>query len=131
LCLQKVSNYEEAIALANNSPYGLNGNVWTRDKNKGFNIASRIETGSVCVNDMAVTYGVPEAPFGGVKNSGVGQVNGDTGLKGYCHAMPIVIDRFGGKNLPSAYPYSGDKIDGMKKFMNFLWKNPVGRWFSA
>lgn len=131
LCLQKVKNYEEAITLANDSPYGLNGNVWTKDKDKGFNIASRIETGAVCINDMAVTYGTPEAPFGGVKNSGVGQVNGETGLKGFCHAMPIIIDRFGGKNLPSAYPHTADKIDGMKKFMNFLWKNPIGRWFSA
>ena len=125
----KVKDYEEAIALANDSPYGLNGNVWSKDNNKAFAIAQRIETGSVCLNDMAVTYGTTEAPFGGVKSSGVGQVNGEVGLKGYCHAMPIVIDRFGkGNNLPAGYPHTADKIEGMKKFMNFLWKNPVGRF---
>lgn len=129
LCIQKVANYEEAIKLANDSPYGLNGNVWSKNANKAFDIAQRIETGSVCLNDMAVTYGTMEAPFGGVKSSGVGQVNGETGVKGYCHAMPIVIDRFGGaSNLPSAYPHTAEKIEGTKKFMNFLWRNPIGRW---
>ncbi|WP_101760427.1 aldehyde dehydrogenase family protein [Oceanicoccus sp. KOV_DT_Chl] len=129
LCIQKVKNYEEAILLANDSPYGLNGNVWSKDSNKAFDIASRIDTGSVCLNDMAITYGTAEAPFGGVKNSGVGQVNGETGMKGYCHAMPIVIDRFGkADNLAAGYPYSAEKIEGMKKFMNFLWRNPIGRF---
>lgn len=130
LGIQKVDSVEEALRLANDSEYGLNGNVWTRDKKKGFEIAQRIDTGSVSVNDMAMSYGVPEAPFGGVKNSGIGQVNGKQGLRGYCHAMPIVIDRFGGKNLPAAYPYDSAKIEGLKKLMNFLWRGPVGRWLS-
>ncbi len=120
-CIMKVRDEEEAIKLANDSPYGLNGTVWTKNKKKGFEIAERIHTGSVCVNDMAVTYGIAEAAFGGRKDSGLGQVNGEAGLKGYCHAMPIVIDRFGGKELPAAYPYSQAKIDQSKKFMKFLW----------
>ncbi|HEB28885.1 MAG TPA: aldehyde dehydrogenase family protein [Porticoccus sp.] len=129
LCIQKVKNVEEAITLANDSPYGLNGNVWSKDSNKAFDIAQRIDTGSVCLNDMAVTYGTAEAPFGGVKSSGVGQVNGEAGVRGYCHAMPIVIDRFGkGDNLAAGYPHTAKKIEGMKKFMNFLWRNPIGRF---
>ena len=43
-------------------------------------------------------------PFGGRKLSGVGQVNGETGVLGFTHAMPILIERFGGKNLPQGYP---------------------------
>mgnify|MGYP005608949347 CR=1 FL=1 len=50
--------------------------------------------------------------------------------KRYCHAMPILIDRFGGKELPSGYPYTQKKAEGMKKLMNFLWNTPVGRWLS-
>ena len=130
LCVQKVRDVEEAIRLANESPYGLNGNVWTRDKNKGFDIACRIDTGAVSVNDMAMSYGVPAAPFGGRKESGVGQVNGETGVRGYCHAMPILIDRFGGKELPAGYPHTLKKAEGMKKLMNFLWGTPIGRWLS-
>lgn len=130
LCIQKVKTEEEALALANDSEFGLNGNVWTQDKEKGYRLASNIDTGACSVNDMAVSYGIPAAPFGGKKNSGVGQVNGKKGLRGYCHEMPIVIDRFGGK-LQSGYPYSADSAEGMKKLMNFLWvKTPLGRWLS-
>jgi hypothetical protein len=37
---------------------------------------------------------------------------------------------FGGKNLPSAYPHSANKVEGMKKFMRFLWRMPLGKWLS-
>ena len=130
LCIQKVASEEEAIALANDSEFGLNGNVWTQDKEKGYRLAAAIDTGSCSVNDMAVSYGIPAAPFGGRKNSGLGQVNGKKGLRGYTHEMPIVIDRFGGK-MQNAYPYSAKSAEGMKKLMAFLWlKTPIGRWMS-
>lgn len=130
LCIQKVDSEEQALALANDSEFGLNGNVWTQDKEKGYNLARSIDTGSCSVNDMAVSYGIPAAPFGGKKNSGVGQVNGKKGLRGYCHEMPIVIDRFGGK-MQNGYPYSAKSAEGMKKLMDFLWvKTPLGRWLS-
>lgn len=130
LCIQKVKDEAEALALANDSEFGLNGNVWTQDKEKGYELACAIDTGSCSVNDMAVSYGIPAAPFGGKKSSGVGQVNGKKGLRGYCHEMPIVIDRFGGK-MQNGYPYSAASAEGMKKLMNFLWvKTPIGRWMS-
>ncbi len=97
LAIMRVRDEEHAIQMANDSPYGLGGNVWTRDKQHGIEIAERIESGSVCVNDMTMTYGIQEAPFGGRKNSGVGQVNGQTGLRSYCHAEPIIVDRLGGR----------------------------------
>jgi len=130
LCIQKVENEQEALALANDSEFGLNGNVWTRDKDKGYRMAAAIDTGSCSVNDMAMSYGIPAAPFGGKKNSGVGQVNGKKGIRGYCHEMPIVIDRFGGK-MQNGYPYSAKSAEGMKKLMEFLWvKTPLGKWLS-
>ena len=130
LCIQQVANEQEAVALANDSEFGLNGNVWTRDKDRGYQLAAAIDTGSCSVNDMAVSYGIPAAPFGGRKNSGLGQVNGKKGLRGYCHEMPIVIDRFGGK-MQNAYPYSARSAESMKKLMDFIWvKTPLGRWLS-
>ena len=130
LCIQQVASEQEAISLANDSEFGLNGNVWTKDKEKGYRLAAAIDTGSCSVNDMAVSYGIPAAPFGGRKNSGLGQVNGKKGLRGYCHEMPIVIDRFGGK-MQNAYPYSAKSAAGMRKLMDFLWiKTPLGRWLS-
>jgi succinate-semialdehyde dehydrogenase/glutarate-semialdehyde dehydrogenase len=130
LCIQKVKSEEEALALANDSEFGLNGNVWTQDKQKGYRLATAIDTGACSVNDMAVSYGIPAAPFGGKKNSGLGQVNGKKGIRGYTHEMPIVIDRFGGK-MQNGYPYSAKSAEGMKKLMDFLWvKTPIGRWMS-
>ena len=107
ICIMKVSSEDEALSLANQSHYGLNGNVWTKDLVKGKKIAQSIETGACSVNDMAMSYGVNEVPFGGVKNSGLGVVNGKEGLLGYAHAMPIII----GKKSASAYPYTDKSFE--------------------
>jgi succinate-semialdehyde dehydrogenase/glutarate-semialdehyde dehydrogenase len=127
ISIMRVADEEEAIRLANDSDYGLNGNVWTRDKEKGFQIAQRIETGAVCVNDMALTYGVPEAPFGGRKQSGVGQVNGKKGIRAYCHELPVLIDRRGGKEVQGGYPYTRKAEDVTIKVVKFLFGNAVLR----
>ncbi|MEM0953133.1 MAG: aldehyde dehydrogenase family protein [Pseudomonadota bacterium] len=130
LCIQKVKDEAEAVRLANDSDYGLNGSVWSEDKNRGLSLALQIDTGACSVNDMAVSYGIPAAPFGGRKNSGVGQVNGKKGLRGYCHEMPVVVEKRGGK-MPNAFPYTAKTAEGMIKFMQILWlKTPIGRWLS-
>lgn len=130
ICIQRVKSEAEALQLANDSRYGLNGNVWSKNKQHAIELAEQVETGGISINDMAVTYGIPAAPFGGVKESGVGRVNGEVGIRSYTHAVPVIIERFGGKNLPAAYPHSEDKVEGMKKFMRFLWGTPLGRWLS-
>jgi succinate-semialdehyde dehydrogenase/glutarate-semialdehyde dehydrogenase len=130
LPIMRVSDEEAAIAHANDSRYGLGGNVWTRDTSKGVRIAQRMQSGSVCVNDMTMTYGIQEAPFGGLKQSGIGQVNGETGLRGYCHAEPIIVDRRGGKMSADRYPYSAKTDARMQKFMKLLWGTGIGRWLS-
>ncbi len=131
IAIQKVADEEEGLRLANDSEFGLNGTVWTTDLDKGVNLAERMETGGVCVNDMALTYGVAEAPFGGVKSSGVGAVNGPQGLRGYCHAHPIIADKKGKGPLQGGYPYTRKGEDGMQKFIRLLWqKTPIGRWLA-
>jgi len=131
ICIQRVAGEDEAMRLANDSPYGLNGNIWTTDNDKGVRLAEQMQTGGVCLNDMACTYGVPAAPFGGLKESGVGQVNGPAGIRGYCHAKPIIIDKAGHKDaLQAGYPHNQKKLEGMKKFMRLLWGTPLGRWLS-
>lgn len=130
IAIRKVRDEEEAIRLANESEYGLNGTVWTKDVDKGVAIASRLHTGGVCINDMTITYGVPEAPFGGRRASGLGQVNGPEGLRGYCHAQPILADKKGTGKIQGGYPYSRKTEDGMQKFIKLLWGTRLGRWLS-
>ena len=126
LPIMKVRDDEEALRLANDSTYGLAANVWTRDDEKAMALARRVESGSVCINDCAVTYGALEAPFGGVKSSGVGRVNGDAGLRGYCHAVPVLFDRFGAKAEEVWYPYTADKGKLLQKIIRWVWGTPLG-----
>jgi acyl-CoA reductase-like NAD-dependent aldehyde dehydrogenase len=130
LPIVRVRDENEALRLANDCVYGLAANVWTRDHDKAVRLAKRIEAGAVCVNDTAITYGVTEAPFGGRKASGVGQVNGDIGLKSYCYAQPIVLDRFGTKEEQVWYPYTNEKMKLLQKIMKWVWGTPLGRMMS-
>jgi acyl-CoA reductase-like NAD-dependent aldehyde dehydrogenase len=126
LPIVRVKDEDEAIRLANDSTYGLAANVWTKDDAKAMALARRIESGSICINDCAVTYGALEAPFGGRKQSGVGQVNGETGLRGYCYATPVIFDRFGPKEEQVWYPYTAAKGKLLQKIIRWVWGTPLG-----
>jgi len=129
LPIMSVADDEEAIRLANDTRYGLGASVFSRDAHRANQIAKRICAGSVCINDMSMTYGALEAPFGGRKDSGVGQVNGEIGLKSYCYAQPILQNRFA-RGGGGGYPYSRKRDEGMQRFMRLLWGTPIGRWLS-
>jgi acyl-CoA reductase-like NAD-dependent aldehyde dehydrogenase len=77
----KYNDVEEVIARANASENGLGGSVWSADKEKAKAIASRLECGSVWINNHGAIQ--PNVPFGGVKSSGIGVEFGQEGLKEY------------------------------------------------
>jgi succinate-semialdehyde dehydrogenase/glutarate-semialdehyde dehydrogenase len=130
LPIMEVRDEQEALSLANDSRYGLNANVWTRNKRRGTQLARALESGCAVVNDCMVTYGVTESPFGGVKESGIGRVNGDVGLKGFCHTQSIVVDRLGGRSEPIWFPYTARKARTFKRVMRVLWGSSLGRFLS-
>jgi succinate-semialdehyde dehydrogenase/glutarate-semialdehyde dehydrogenase len=130
LPIMRVRDEEEALRLANDSRYGLNANVWTRDKRRGLALARQIRSGCAVVNDCMITYGIPESPFGGMGDSGIGRVNGELGLKGYCRVQSIVIDRFGSKAEPIWFPYDAGKTRRLRRALRFVWGTPLGRWLS-
>ena len=80
LPVMKFQTEEEAVRLANDSPYGLTASVWTRNIRKGRRIAERIEAGTVMVNEVVYTHGIAQTPWGGVKDSGYGRTHGRMGL---------------------------------------------------
>lgn len=130
LPIMVVKDENEAIAMANDSHFGLSGTLWTKDKAKGLAIAKQLETGSVCVNETAMTYGAHNAPFGGMKQSGVGYVHGEKSIRQFTQPVPVIIDRLGLKTEQNWYPLTREKGEGMQKFMNTLFGNKVLRWFA-
>ncbi len=130
LPIMRVADLDEAVRLANRTHYGLGANIWTRDHRSGVDLARRIDSGSVCINDMSITYGVLEAPFGGLKSSGVGQVHGSNALRSFTHPKPILIDRCGGRATAGLYPYSFKNEARMQRLIRILYHSPIGRWLS-
>jgi aldehyde dehydrogenase (NAD+)/succinate-semialdehyde dehydrogenase/glutarate-semialdehyde dehydrogenase len=83
---------EEAIALANDTDYGLNASVWSRDIKHAEAVATRIESGNVNINDgLATAYASKGTPSGGVKQSGVGARHGDQGLLKYTDVKNVAV----------------------------------------
>ena len=112
LPIMKVRDADEAVRLANDTPYGLNSSVWTRNVAKGARIARRIEAGNTCVNDCVINYAAQELPFGGSGDSGLGVRHSAKGIQKYCQVHSILVTRFGPKRELHFYPYSerGTKI---------------------
>lgn len=106
LPIMKVRDEEEALRLANDTPYGLNSSVFTRDLERGEAVARRIQAGNTCVNDALVNFLAQEAPFGGVKSSGIGARHSAQGIRKYTSSQTILITRFGPKRELYQYPYS-------------------------
>jgi len=106
LPIMRVRNANEAIQLSNDSPYGLNSSVWSKDIAVARRVARQMQAGSVCINDCVVSYGVPELPFGGVKESGLGRRHGVVGLRKYTIQQSIAEDRFGLAREPHWLPYN-------------------------
>jgi succinate-semialdehyde dehydrogenase/glutarate-semialdehyde dehydrogenase len=127
LPIVRVRDEEHALQLANDCEYGLSATVWSKDVPKAVALAKRVEAGNLTVNDSAFSYGIHQAPFGGVKASGVGQVHGENALRRYAYETPIVIDRFGPKREGGWYPYDEKKYKGMKKALQFLFGTPLRR----
>jgi acyl-CoA reductase-like NAD-dependent aldehyde dehydrogenase len=78
---------DEAVALANATPFGLYDYLWTGDANRGFSVAEQLRSGNVGLNTLQRNH---EAPFGGFKQSGVGRDGGSFGLHAYSELQSIV-----------------------------------------
>jgi succinate-semialdehyde dehydrogenase/glutarate-semialdehyde dehydrogenase len=100
----RVASVEEAVALANDSEYGLTASGWTRDPKTARRLQEGLKAGVVTINDCLYTFGEPTAPWGGVKRSGVGRVHGLAGLKEM--TQPRYVSRDTGRGpMLWWYPY--------------------------
>lgn len=126
--IMKVESEEEAIRLANDSHLGLGAYVFTKDPERGRRVAEQLEVGSVMINDVLSHGGMAEMPWGGIKQSGLGVVRSERGLKELCAQRHVNEDR-----LPMApakdpywFPYSEKTERGVVSFVKTAFGNSVG-----
>lgn len=132
LPVQSFRTEEEAVALANDSEFGLAASVWTRNKKRGEAVARRIQAGTVMVNDVVACFGISEAPHGGVKASGIGRTHGRFGLEEMVWPKYVDSDRLPGMKKLWWYGYGPAFQQQMSGFIELLFgKNLIKRMQGA
>src|SRR6516165_1905233 len=132
LPVMKASSEEDAITLANDSIYRLNGSVWTSDPRRGERVARRLETGGVSVNNAMATIFQFPMPFGGWKQSGIGvRFGGPAGMLKYCRPQSITTERLSLGSEIHWYPYTKRRSRLTSRVLRLIemhdWRRRLGR----
>jgi acyl-CoA reductase-like NAD-dependent aldehyde dehydrogenase len=93
LAVMEVQDEASGLRLADDCRYGLHGSVWSADKERAAVLGSRMDTGTVAVNDHMINVFIPSLPAGGIKDSGIGLQMGPEGLRSFCHAKSVTSPR--------------------------------------
>ncbi|HEB53058.1 MAG TPA: aldehyde dehydrogenase family protein [bacterium] len=107
LAVVRVRDEQEAVRLANESRYGLNASIWTRDVARGRALAERIDVGTVSLNNHALTGAMPVCPWSGTKDSGSGVANSALALQVFTRPKTLLIDT-SSKPDPFWFPFDRD-----------------------
>lgn len=130
--IMKVRDADHAVALANDSAFGLSGSVWTKDGTKGEAVAQRLEVGGVCVNNVCMTNFQLPLPSGGWKDSGIGsRFGGAAGIRKYTRGQARVSERIEPKTEVQWYPFTATKGALISRGSRFIeargWRRRLGR----
>ena len=122
MCILRTRDDEDAIRLANDSGFGLGSTVFSKDHERARRIADRLVAGSTCINDYGLCYMANALPFGGVKQSGFGRLNGREGLRACCNIKSVLPDRFP-LHLPAKiYPVRSGDYEMVHATVNLLYR---------
>ena len=125
LAIMRARDEQDAIRLANDSAYGLSSSVFTRDRARGERIARQIVAGSTVINDFAMHYMAQDLPFGGVRGSGFGRLNGPEGLRGMCNVKAVVSDRLPLHTALKMYPVDPAAYDTARGIFKILYSGSL------
>jgi acyl-CoA reductase-like NAD-dependent aldehyde dehydrogenase len=127
LPVMKVADAEEAVRLANDSPYGLGASVWTKDRARGEAIARRLESGFACINDANLNYYAYELPMGGWKESGLGVRHGAGGIRKYTRQQALYVTRVATKRDLHYFPYGSRRSKLLGRLIQLFYRRPRRR----
>jgi succinate-semialdehyde dehydrogenase/glutarate-semialdehyde dehydrogenase len=127
-----VRNADEAVELANDSMLGLTASVWSRNRRAAAAVGRRIESGVITINDHLMSHGLPETPWGGFKESGIGRTHGEIGFDEMTRPQVVVDDILPGvkKNL-WWHPHGPDVYSGLRGFLDLLYGRGLGKRLSG
>ncbi|MFZ3263816.1 MAG: aldehyde dehydrogenase family protein [Terriglobales bacterium] len=115
----------EAVALANDSAFGLAASIWTCDRAGGERLARQINAGTVMVNDVVSCFSISEAPHGGLKSSGLGRTHGRWGVEEMVRVKYVDSDRLPRMKKIWWFGYGGEFAAQMEGFLDLLYSRPL------
>lgn len=132
LPIMTYQNMNEAVALANDSDYGLAASIWSEDIDYAEKIARQIKAGTVAVNDSgATTFALCQTPWGGFKDSGMGRTHGKYGLLEMVHLHHIHIDQNAHQKKFWWFHYGEDTLRLLKSSISVLFDRQSGNKLPA
>jgi acyl-CoA reductase-like NAD-dependent aldehyde dehydrogenase len=131
LCIFRVADDEAAVALANDTDYGLGSTVFSTDHARARRIAARLRAGSTVVNDFGLAYMANALPFGGVGGSGYGRLNGREGLRAMCNQKSVMRDRFPLHRPIKLYPVKEGDYARVRATIELIYRRGVGARVAA
>jgi succinate-semialdehyde dehydrogenase/glutarate-semialdehyde dehydrogenase len=128
VALQKVRDEREAIERANTSRYGLSASVWSASRRRARRVAEQLRVGSVTINDHLMSHGMPETPWGGFGESGIGRSHGELGF----HEMTeprVIVDEMMHRAPRNMwwYPHDRSVYEGLRGALTLLYGRGVFR----
>lgn len=121
----------EVVSLANDSDYGLTASVWTKSEDRFRRISRKIRAGTVINNDVMLTYGFSQVPWGGVKYSGFGRTHGEAGLRFLASVKNLTTVRLPLRRDPWWYPHTPADYKSLKAMANALFVTSLNRRLPA
>ncbi len=125
MCIFRVAGEEEAIKLANDTDFGLGSTVFTQDAKRGRRIGQQLVAGSTIVNDFGLAYMANALPFGGVKGSGFGRLNGREGLRAMTNVKAVMEDRLPLHRPVKLYPVKPGDYARNKSTIELLYRRDL------
>jgi acyl-CoA reductase-like NAD-dependent aldehyde dehydrogenase len=125
MLLSRVRGEDQAVELANATRFGLSSSVFSKDHGRAKRIADRLAAGSTTINDFGLIYMAQELPFGGVKQSGFGRMNGRDGLRACTNQKGVVADRWPLHFANQLHPVSPKTYSTMRSAIRVIYGDGV------